>query len=458
MVQIFFGQLSYLFDFFSAEFQRRIPFIAKHVTTVIKNSVLGNAKEEVTMNTVQLTRRRLPLALAVLAGSLLGVQAHAQIQTGPFYMAGDSQLGFTESASSTAPITKVYCGGCTTVAQRADGSFVTMGFSIRGDCLLPPGMLTCRQISVGEINGVTNHILSIKTDGTVAAWGFDGFGECDVPSGLRNVISVAAGDSHSLAVNTSGQIIAWGSNSSGQTTIPAGLGSATAVTAGTGFSAALLASGRVAVWGDNSEGQLSVPAAATNIISLCAAGHHLLALRSDHTVVAWGADESHQSEVPAGLTNVKAIAAGTTHSVALLMDGSMVCWGDGAYKACEVPSGLGKVVSIGAGENNTVVALADGTFAGWGRNTEGESQAPPFLNAVQVSSGIANYVALQRDGTVQAGVRLNGKRTSCRPGWPESWRWRAATSSPMLCGRTGRWSVGETIALDNSICRLALRM
>jgi alpha-tubulin suppressor-like RCC1 family protein len=44
------------------------------------------------------------------------------------------------------------------------------------------------------------HSLALKRDGTVIAWGLNTAGQCEVPSGLRNVALVAARGSHSMVL------------------------------------------------------------------------------------------------------------------------------------------------------------------------------------------------------------------------------------------------------------------
>lgn len=43
-------------------------------------------------------------------------------------------------------------------------------------------------------------MLALKSDGTVVAWGFNGVGQRNVPTGLSGVTAIAAGDSHSVAL------------------------------------------------------------------------------------------------------------------------------------------------------------------------------------------------------------------------------------------------------------------
>jgi alpha-tubulin suppressor-like RCC1 family protein len=61
-----------------------------------------------------------------------------------------------------------------------------------------------------------------KSNGTVVAWGSNSNGQIAVPSGLTNVVAIAAGSLNSLALKSNGTVVAWGQNASGQATIPIG--------------------------------------------------------------------------------------------------------------------------------------------------------------------------------------------------------------------------------------------
>jgi len=74
---------------------------------------------------------------------------------------------------------------------------------------------------------VDKHVLAVKSDGTVWAWGENGFGQLgngtntdsDTPVqvlGISNAASVAAGDRHSLCVLKDGRVLAWGDNQWGR--------------------------------------------------------------------------------------------------------------------------------------------------------------------------------------------------------------------------------------------------
>jgi hypothetical protein len=53
-----------------------------------------------------------------------------------------------------------------------------------------------------------------------------------VPAGLSGATAIAAGAFHSLALKQDGTVVAWGDNGYGQSTVPAGLSGVTAIAAG----------------------------------------------------------------------------------------------------------------------------------------------------------------------------------------------------------------------------------
>jgi len=63
------------------------------------------------------------------------------------------------------------------------------------------------------------HSLGLKDDGSVAAWGDNNYGQCNVPD--PNVfIGIAAGGWHSLGLKDDGSVAAWGYNGEGQCNVP----------------------------------------------------------------------------------------------------------------------------------------------------------------------------------------------------------------------------------------------
>ena len=165
----------------------------------------------------------------------------------------------------------------------------------------------------------------LRADGTVAVWGYSGYGQTSVPAGLSNVVAIAAGNFYDcLALKSDGTVIGWGLNGYGKATAPVGLSNVIAIAAGDNHTMVLQSNGKVIAWGSNSSGQTNVPAGLSNVVAIAAGSAHSLALRSDGTVIAWGGNSSGQTNVPATLTNAVAIAACANDSlgVAQRRDGS----------------------------------------------------------------------------------------------------------------------------------------
>ncbi len=293
------------------------------------------------------------------------------------------------------------------------------------------------------------HSLALASDGTLAAWGRNSEGQLgvgttnpeftpvavDAGSGSalfgKKVVAVAAGVHHTLALCSDGTVAAWGGNTYGQ------LGDAT-TTQRT----------RPVLVNQNSGSALF----GKTVIAIKAGAHHSLALCSDGTLASWGLNANAQlgdnttnnrsfpvtvvrtgASALAGKTPV-ALAAGNYHSMALCSDGTLAAWGNNTYgqlghwdpvtlsfeaimvtkeffpgstyslfgqKAglgVEVPGTLttyteiserripGRVrtdqglsalynktvTSINAGTSHSMALCSDGTVVAWGKNTDGQ--------------------------------------------------------------------------------------
>ncbi len=49
-----------------------------------------------------------------------------------------------------------------------------------------------------------------KSDGTIVAWGWNDYGQCNVPAPNADFVAVAGGGAHSLGLKSDGTIVAWG--------------------------------------------------------------------------------------------------------------------------------------------------------------------------------------------------------------------------------------------------------
>lgn len=307
----------------------------------------------------------------------------------------------------------------------------------------------------------------------------------------KNVVSMSAGIDHSVALCSDGTLATWGSNAFGQLGNNSSVDSAVpvavdrggvlsgktiiSVSAGHFHNYALCSDGTVAAWGLNTNGQLgnnsttqsNVPTSVYNggvlagrqVTSISAGEYHAVARCSDGTIVTWGHNGHGQlginstvnSTVPVAVIttsvlsgrSVTAVAAGGLHSLALCSDGGIVAWGrnnsgqlgDGSLIRSNIPvavsqSGVlsGKtVVKIAGGAEHNIALCSDGTLVGWGSNLYGQlgdgnntgGLMPVRVNQSGVLAGRvvnslalgANHsMALCSDGLLVAwGINSNGR-------------------------------------------------
>jgi alpha-tubulin suppressor-like RCC1 family protein len=311
-------------------------------------------------------------------------------------------------------------------------------------------------------------------DSTVIGWGFNSFGQANVPGGLGGVIDVAAGSFHNVALKSDGTVVAWGGNAYFQTNVPAGLSAVVAVAAGNYHSLALKADGTVVAWGRNNFAQTNVPTGLGGVVAVAAGEFHSLALKSDGTVVAWGNGGWGLRPVPTGLSGIVAIAAGDSHTLVLksgalaaamlprldadnIFQGTVFAQkfnGNGSglsalnasalssgnvpvaripdLDAAKITSGVlspdriptldaskisgGTFTGNGAGLSRiplSALVQSDYSAAAWGRNSDGQATVPDGLNSVvALAAGGFHSLALKADGTVVAwGSNGSGQRT-----------------------------------------------
>ncbi|MCP3875173.1 MAG: tandem-95 repeat protein, partial [Desulfobacteraceae bacterium] len=322
--------------------------------------------------------------------------------------------------------------------------------------------------NAAPISGGYYHTLSLRDDGTVWAWGKNQYGQLgdgDTTSsrsaqepvmGLSNIISVNGGSSHSMALSEEGSVWAWGHNGYGQlgdgttfskytpVNVP-GLSNIISIICGKNHSVALTRDGNILAWGSNNYGQLgngsttnsNIPiqiSGLTNIISIAGDYEHTLALKNDGTVWAWGKNNYGQlgdettsdRSVPVqviGIDNAISIAGGFEHSLVLKADGTVWAWGyngngqlgDGTFTNSNTPvqvTDLSNIFSISAGFRYSLALKDDGTVWAWGYNMYGQLgdgttfskytpvNVPGLSDIISIACGGEHTMALKDDGMV----------------------------------------------------------
>ena len=290
------------------------------------------------------------------------------------------------------------------------------------------------KIRIRSIGAGNFHSLAVAVDGSVWAWGYNGYGQLGLgdkndrlyPTQMPRAAyakAVTGGERHTLVLTAGGKVLATGYNSSGQ------LGDGTqtdrssltpvknasfigSIAAGSDYSVLFKPFTRSLATGYNNFGQLGIGSTVNQknqpvpmkigssilAVSTGPSGSHSLLLRADGTVWACGANYFGQLgngvttnsiapvEVkgPGGvgyLTDIIAIAAGDYHSMALAADGSVYTWGGNGFG--QLGTGYGSstpvqvmgsdsAIAIAAGGDHSMVIGIDDSLYACGRNDSGQ--------------------------------------------------------------------------------------
>ena len=331
------------------------------------------------------------------------------------------------------------------------------------------------------------HTLALCSDGTLAAWGSNTLGQLGVlspsnslvpvlvdMSGVlagKRVVAIAAGFRYSLALCSDGTVAAWGDNQFGQlgnnslvssgtpvlVDMTSGLSALAgktviAIAAGYSHAIALCADGTLAAWGNNISGELGnntlvasslpvpvttagTPLAGKTVVAIAAGQRFSLALCSNgSTIGAWGAagscgngNSTTDNLVPVAVSTtgpfdvlggktVVTVAAGFSYALALCSDGTLAAWGLNSFgslgdntstdrnapvlvnRVSGVSALAGKTpVAISTGSGHSLAMCSDGTAVAWGQNDRGQigDNSTTQRNA-PVAVSTANFVAGER--------------------------------------------------------------
>jgi len=221
----------------------------------------------------------------------------------------------------------------------------------------------------------------VRSDSSVACWGYGGFGQLGngsrddrrVPTAALSALkfaAVSAGIGHTCALTTDSTAYCWGRNNFGQlgdttfadTTQPVAVRGDlkfTGLTLGFNHSCALTAEGSAYCWGDNQLGQLGDTVIALSSVpvpvdggfvfrALSAGAAHTCGITTGNAARCWGAGAEGQLGSPpthncagpsaagpcsplpqavAGGYTFTAISAGNHHTCAIATDQRVYCWG-----------------------------------------------------------------------------------------------------------------------------------
>lgn len=278
-----------------------------------------------------------------------------------------------------------------------------------------PDKTNLKQVSdledVVSVAAWDNHLLALKSDGTVWAWGRNEYGQLGDgsmnnsddpvqvkgPNGegfLTDVKSIGAGDRYSLVLMNDGTVWTWGENgtrhrgigndSADRLLFPVQVKSVyfsevIAIVAGGNHSLALNANGTVVAWGSNSSGQLGIGCSTcgiqvhpvltkniNNVKSIAAGRSHSIALKNDGTVWGWGRTQlwelAESGQTQSGerllpvqiieLSNIRAISSKYHYNLAINNEGNVLEWGEeDRLRAPKMVTGISNASLISAGRS-----------------------------------------------------------------------------------------------------------
>jgi hypothetical protein len=332
--------------------------------------------------------------------------------------------GFSDWISASA-------GNYHNVAVRANGTVWAWGRNTNGE--LGEDSITQRSSPVSVVGGFSDwisasagrsHSLGVRANGTVWAWGNNGFGRLgdgiiisrsspvSVVGGFTDWISASAGGSHSVAVRANGSLWAWGYNAQGR------LGDGTIT---------------------SRSSPVSVVGGFTDWISASAGTFHSLGVRANGSLWAWGSNgttvfvntagrlgdgttisRSSPVSVVGGFTDWISASAGDEHSLGVRANGSLWAWGnngsgrlgDGTTilrsSPVSVVGGFSDWVSASAGRSHSLSVRANGTVWAWGNGGVGRLGNGITFNRsspVSVVGGFSDWISASAGEYHSLGIR-----------------------------------------------------
>lgn len=243
------------------------------------------------------------------------VGAYPSVHTGRYQVRIFAD-GISSSVSVLSRSIFLYCASAEAPRLHVFGS------NSHGQMEVPTGIKSVVAVSAGD-----RHSLALLPDGNVVAWGDNSFGQCSVPSTLRGVVAIAAGGNLSMAIDSDGRVVVWGDPFWGTNQVPSGLPPVASIETQSGTCAAVTDDGQLVIWGRNTQAPYLIPQELSRVVSVALGDRHMIALRDDGRAFPWGLNDTGQLGNPMDLSDLRSVGATYLGSFAIRADGSAYIWG-----------------------------------------------------------------------------------------------------------------------------------
>ncbi|MDD2907477.1 MAG: SdrD B-like domain-containing protein [Candidatus Gracilibacteria bacterium] len=246
-----------------------------------------------------------------------------------------------------------------------DNELKCWGYNYYGQTNVPTGYIW------KNVSAKFFHTCGITTDNELKCWGYNNFGQSNVPTGYTWK-NVSTGYFHTCGITTEDELKCWGNNNYLQTNVPTGY-TWKNISIGYYHTCGITSDDELKCWGSNSHGELNVPNGFNwNQISL--GDYHTCGLTTGNELKCWGYNSYGESNVPVGHT-WKYITTGNNHTCGLTIDNELKCWGYNRYLQSDVPTGyIWEQVNLG--EYHTCGITNSNELKCWGYNGFGETNVP----------------------------------------------------------------------------------
>ena len=290
------------------------------------------------------------------------------------------------------PYTQVRSGFYTSCAVISDGGAACWGY------LAAPAPALTGVTRISPSNGGACAI----TSGSVSCFGPTT--NAASPT-LTDAVDVTVAYEHACALRSNGQLACWGNNRYGQYPAPELLSDVVEISAG-GYATCARHSDNSITCIGTLYGQALVPASlaasqiSTGVFNVCAT-------TTSARAVCWG-NKASINAVPPDLENVAQVSTGLLFACARLTSGTVRCWGDTPNAATAVPSGL-VATQISSGFYHTCALRGTGALVCWGSNEFRQSSPPPLQTQRVLPTATFGF-----PGSVLAGSAITLSLTDAR--------------------------------------------